>query len=289
MNDRKRMLATYLFGNPDRIPLCPGGGRKSTREAWRSQGLPATVKDGDMVEYAYRQAGGKLEWPKWGKGFNVNERMIPQFEEKVIEKKADSQIVQDWKGNICEIGNEFTIDYLRNAIDFVTRRWIKCPVESRADWEDMMKRYNPNDLQRFPENAAVLGKELANREHFTQIHLSGPFWQLREWVGFENLCVMFYDDPVLLKEMILFWQEHISQLLRNSFKYHVPDSVHLSEDMAYKSFSMISPEMTREYLFPTWKKWGEIIRGAGVPVYAMDSDGFIGELIPLWIEAGIKV
>jgi len=53
--------------------------------------------------------------------------MMPQFEEKVLEVRAHSQVVQDWKGNICEIGKEFTVEYLRNAIDFVTRRWIKCP------------------------------------------------------------------------------------------------------------------------------------------------------------------
>ena len=77
MNERKRQLEALLFGKPDRIPLTPGGGRKSTRETWRKQGLPDTVKDGDIIEYAYRQAGGKLDWPKGGKGFSVNERMIP--------------------------------------------------------------------------------------------------------------------------------------------------------------------------------------------------------------------
>lgn len=288
MNERKRHLEALLFGKPDRIPLSPGGGRKSTRETWRKQGLPESVKDGEIVEYAYRQAGGKLDWPKGGKGFQVNERMIPQFEEKVVERKENSQVVQDWKGNICEIGNEFTVDYLRNATDFVTRRWIKCPVETRADWEDMKKRYNPNDLQRYSENPVILGKELQNREHYVGLNFSGPFWQLREWLGFENLCTMFYDDPDFVREMILFWQEYVSDLLKNAFKYFTPDEVHLSEDMAYKSFSMISPEMAREYLLPVWMKWGEIIRSAGVPVYAMDSDGFIGELIPLWIEAGIN-
>ncbi len=288
MNERKRQLEALLFGKPDRIPLTPGGGRKSTREAWRRQGLPETVKDGDIVEYAYRQAGGKLDWPKGGKGFYADARMIPQFEEKVIERKENSQVVQDWKGNICEIGNEFTVDYLRNAMDFVTRRWIKCPVETRADWEDMKKRYNPDDLHRYSENPVILGKELQNREHYIGISFSGPFWQLREWLGFENLCMMFYDDPDFLREMILFWQEYVAALLKNTFKYFTPDEVHLSEDMAYKSFSMVSPDMAREYLLPTWIKWGEIIRNAGVPVYAMDSDGFIGELIPLWIEAGIN-
>jgi uroporphyrinogen decarboxylase len=288
MNERKRHLEALLFGSPDRIPLTPGGGRKSTRETWRKQGLPETVKDGDIVEYAYRQAGGKMDWPKGGKGFLVNERMIPQFEEKVVERRKDSQVVQDWKGNICEIGNEFTVDYLRNATDFVTRRWIKCPVETRADWEDMKKRYNPDDLLRYSENPAFLGKELQNRENYVGLNFSGPFWQLREWLGFENLCMMFYDDPDFLREMILFWQEYVSALLNNALKHFTPDEVHLSEDMAYKSFSMLSPDMAREYLLPVWKRWGEIIRGAGVPVYAMDSDGFIGELIPLWIEAGIN-
>ncbi len=24
--------------------------------------------------------------------------------------------------------------------------------------------------------------------------INGPFWQLREWLGFEGLCMLFYDD-----------------------------------------------------------------------------------------------
>ena len=49
---------------------------------------------------------------------------------------------------------------------------------------------------------------------------------------------------------------------------------------------MISPASCRQFLMPCWKKWGRIIANASVPVYAVDSDGFIGELIPLWIESG---
>ncbi len=286
MNNRERHLATWLFGKPDRVPLSPGGGRQSTLAAWHSQGLPTDV--GDYNEYAYRLAGGTKEWPGWGAGFPVNERMIPTFEEKVIEDRPNSRVVQDWKGNVCEIGKEFTPEYLRNAIDFVTRRWIKCPVENRADWEAMKRRYDADEPSRLPADAEALGRQLAGREHIVQVHFSGPFWQLREWVGFETLCTLFYDDPGLVQDMIAFWDHHIARLLERLLKHVTPDVVHLSEDMAYKSFSMISPAMAREYLMPTWKHWGEIVRGAGVPVYAMDSDGFIGELIPLWIESGIN-
>jgi len=288
MNERERYLKTLLFEKPDRIPFCPGGGRESTRANWLKTGLPKQEIN-RYNDYAYRQSGGKLRWPSGGPGFPVNERMIPQFEEKTIEEKENSRIVQDWKGNICEIGKEFNAEYLRNAIDFVTRRWIKCPVENRKDWEDMKRRYNANDPARLPADAAALGQKLRNREWFVEIGFSGPFWQLREWVGFEGLCMLFYDDPGLAGDMIAFWQDYVARLLEQTFKYFTPDSVHISEDMAYKCFSMISPDMARKFLLPTWKRWGAIIRGAGIPLYACDSDGFIGELIPLWIEAGINV
>ncbi|MBU0716035.1 MAG: hypothetical protein KJ964_11815, partial [Verrucomicrobia bacterium] len=58
---------------------------------------------------------------------------------------------------------------------------------------------------------------------------------------------------------------------------------------AYKEHAMISPAMTREFLLPAYQHWGEIIRRNQCPIYAMDSDGHVGELLPIWIEAGINV
>jgi len=286
MHARERFLKTLQFDHPDKVPLEPGGGRESTRARWRCEGLPATVTN--IAEYAYRCAGGKQAWPQEGADFPVQERMIPQFEEKVVERRANSQVVQDWKGNICEIGLEFTVEYLRHASDFVTRRWIKCPVETRADWEDMQRRYNSDDPARYPADAAALGQRLAKRKHVVGLHFSGPFWQLREWLGFEQLCVLFHDDPGWIREMVAFWETHVARLLENAFQFVQPDFVHLSEDMAYKEHAMISPAMTREFLLPTYQRWGEIIRRNQCPIYAMDSDGHVGELIPIWIEAGIN-
>jgi uroporphyrinogen decarboxylase len=288
MTPRERTLETLRFGSPDRVPLEPGWGRESTREAWHRQGLPKDVAPERIPVRAYRLAGGTLAWPEGGEGFRVNERMIPQFEEKVLELRGETQIVQDWKGNVCEISSRYTTEYLREAIDFVTRRWIRCPVESRADWKEMRRRYDAGDPSRLPAGAAAIGARLAGRTHWVALRFSGPFWQLREWLGFERLCTLFYDDPAFLHEMIDFWADYVARLLRNTLAVFVPDEIGLSEDMAYKSFSMISPAMAREFLLPVWRRWGEIVRGAGVPVYSMDSDGFVGELIPLWIEAGLN-
>ena len=288
MTDRRRWREALLFGDPDRVPLTPGIGRESTRRVWHGQGLPETAEPGVIPEYAYRQAGGELPWPDRGPGFSVRERMIPAFVEKVIERREDSQVVQDWKGNICEIGNEYTVEYLREPMDFVTRRWIKCPVESQQDWEEMKRRYDPEDLSRLPEDPAAAGRAATEGTDFVEFHFSGAFWQLREWVGFERLCTMFYDEPKLVAAMIEFWQEYVARLMERAFEFAVPDSVHISEDMAYKNFSMISPRMVREYLLPVYKRWGDLLRKAGVAVYAVDSDGYIGELIPIWMEAGVN-
>ena len=58
MTPRERTLATLSFGKPDRIPLCPGWGRRSTLKTWHEQGLPDSIQD--YGEYAYRQVGGQL-------------------------------------------------------------------------------------------------------------------------------------------------------------------------------------------------------------------------------------
>ena len=286
MTGRERYLKTLLFQTPDRVPLDPGFGRRSTREAWYAQGLPRDVQN--IPEFAYRQAGGTLPWPQSGEDFPVDFRMRPQYEEKVISRGERTQVVQDWKGNVCEISNEFTTEHLRNAIDFVTRRWIKCPVEGWPDWQDMKRRYDPDDSGRLPADAAALGARLADRAHVVKFYISGPFWQLREWMGFEGLCTAFYDAPDLVSEMLAVWEDFVTRTLENAFRYIIPDEIHISEDMAYKGRSMISPAMVRERLLPVWTRWGRVIRGAGVPIYAVDSDGCVDELIPFWIEAGLN-
>ena len=69
----------------------------------------------------------------------------------------------------------------------------------------------------------------------------------------------------------------------------VPDVVHISEDMAYKGASMISPAMVRRFCMPAWRRWSRMARAAGVPLVDVDSDGNVEELIPEWIASGVNV
>ena len=45
-------------------------------------------------------------------------------------------------------------------------------------------------------------------------------------------------------------------------------------------------EMARRYLQPCYDSWNELRRAYDVPIYEVDSDGYVEELIPVWIRSG---
>jgi len=285
MTNRDLYLNTLLFSNPEKIPFETGGPRKSTVERWQREGLP---KDVNWLDYVCDKINLILPKSKPMPNFWADFRMIPWFEEKVIEHKDGHYIIQDWMGAILEISDKYDYTYIRNAIDFVTRRWVKCPVETYEDWQEMKKRYNPDTPERIKVTPDEI-RQINERDSFLSLHVNGPFWQLREWLGFEGLCMAMIEQPGFVAEMIEFWQDYVLNVFKRVFALEIiPDCIWLSEDMAYKAHCMISPDMTREFLLPVYKKWISYFKANGVKIIDMDSDGYIAELIPIWIEAGIN-
>ena len=288
MTHRERYVQALTFGNPDKIPFSPGGPREKTLKRWHAEGLPENV---NYMDALYDILGFHPEpAEKPAPGLGVDFRMIPQFEEKVLEHKNGHYIVQDWMGAITEISDEYDYTYIRAARDFVTRKWHRFPVQNRQDFEEKIKwRYDPKAPGRFPPDFEERCEKNRDRDTIAAIHFNAPFWQLREWCGFEGLCTLMVDDPEFVEEMAEFWTNFVLETMRPILQRVRLDSVGMSEDMAYKSFSMISPAMVRRFLKPAYDAWVPEIRKSGCPIIDMDSDGFIGELIPIWIESGINV
>lgn len=287
MTERERYVKTLLFEKVDKVFFSPGGPRESTLKRWHSEGLPEDV---NWFEYLCKQIGIPVE--EGDKKERIYPRisfdMIPAFEEKIIEHKDGHYIVQDIKGAIVEIDDRFDFTYLRSAKDFVTRKWHKFPVENMSDWIEMKKRYNPLSPERVPVDIKEIGEKIKNRDYVISIGIPGPFWQLRDWCGFENLCILMAQDPDFVMEMANYWKEFVLSVLDRVKGHIVFDSVIINEDMAYKEKSMISPSMVRRFLLPVWAAWSSKLREMGCNIIILDSDGYIGELIPLWIEAGIN-
>jgi len=287
MDSRERYMSALLFGNPDRVPFEPGKPREKTLARWQREGLPEGIH---WYQHLCEEIGidAAMQKDPVGEGF-INFRMHPVFEEKVLQHRNGHYIVQDWMGNITEISDEYDYTYIREPKDFVTRKWHAFPVERHEDFEAMKLRYDPLDPARYPADFDVQAARLKNRESVLTLNMAGPFWQLREWVGFEPLCMLFLENPDFVKEMISFYEDFISRTMERVLRAGIVDRIWINEDMAFKERSMISPEMTREFLFPTWRRWVSEAREAGVQILDMDSDGYIGDLVPIWIEAGFNV
>ena len=285
MDHRERYIAALTFAKPDRIPMMPGDGRESTYKRWRGEGLP---EGENAAAFIMRELGIPVP-QSVDSGFFLDTKMNPVFEERIISHENGHYIVRDWMGAVTEISDEFDYTYIRSAKDFVTRKWHKFPVETYADWQDMKKRYDPEDPSRLPSCLDEISGKVRNRDYIISVNVNGPFWQLREWMGMENLCVAFLDEPDFVAEMIGFWSDFVFKLMERFLPFVQIDSFNISEDMAYKAHSMISPALTVKYLQPVYERWIALLRRYGVPLVDMDSDGYIEELIPIWIDSGINV
>ena len=286
INPRERFVKTLKFEHPDRIYYSFGPPRKSTLEAWKLQGLPEMPEadDYDCPDEFYRFVG--MDPNPWQlrqkQPFPVELGIYPSFEVQIIKEDDSGLTWRDEKGIVMH-------DAVRklNTPGFRTRSYLSHPVTGFGDWPEMQKRFDPHSQERFPDNWDDVVRSFQGRETPLVVIVYGLFSLCRDWVGFENLCVLFYDNPKLIDEMM----EHITyfylELLEKALAEIEVDCVIISEDMAYKHAAMISPEMMRQFMLSRYKRLVQLFRKYGVPLVMVDSDGHIGQMIPIWIEAGI--
>ncbi len=271
MNSRERFIRSLNFGNPDKVFLTHRfGPRESTLRRWHKEGLP---EDDSHI---------RIHGLERTSGLPVNFNPLPPFEEKVLRIQGNHRIIRDKMGAVVEYEKEPATP------GFVTRKWHEFPVKKREDFEDMMWRYNPRSPARYPDFWEQEAKSLEDRDYPVGLSLPSLFWRTRDWTGLKNLSIMFHQDPDLVHLMMDFWTEFVLDVTGRLLREVDVDYIILNEDMAYKGRSMISPDMMREFMLPGYRKWVRRFKEYGVPVIMLDSDGYIHDIAPVWLEAGIN-
>jgi len=120
------------------------------------------------------------------------------------------------------------------------------------------------------------------------LEVGGFYGYLREWIGSERILYMFYDDPVLIEDMMEQMLYLEIEVIKRVVKDIRVDMATFWEDMCYKAGPLISPAMVRRFMMPRYKKITDLLRSNGVDVIYLDSDGNIEQLVPLWLESGIN-
>ena len=113
------------------------------------------------------------------------------------------------------------------------------------------------------------------------------FLQLCDLRGYENLLCDMIDEEPLLDELIA----ELTEFNLDIVKRHIRNgctSMSYPEDLGMQIGPMLSPEMFRKYIKPSYKKIMQPARDAGVPIH-MHSDGDIRTLVDDIVDSGVEV
>ncbi len=273
MTHRERFRRLMHFQTVDRIPHWEFGYLKETLERWHAEGLPGQYDDIDSVE---RYFGVD---PRAGVPVRIGLNPPFEGEVEVLEQKESSRVERLPDGTIQEVKTR--------GISTIPH-YIKYPIENREDWQRFKERLDPDDPARHQTDYRKLGQKLLRSELPVGINIGSYFGTPRNWIGFENIALMCYDDRELVEEIVATLTElHYSQI-QKAVRYVEVDFAAGWEDICFRSGPIISPEMFRQIVGPHLKRICTLLREHGCTVIWTDCDGDITPLVPVWLECGLN-
>ena len=241
-----------------------------TLERWHGEGLPREADP--LVAFGLDRVaftGGKPYTP------------IPPFDVHVLAEDDETRVVRDELGVTKRVSKRHEHSTMPQWLDF--------PIKSRGDFREFQTRLDPHSPSRRPAHWSRLKEDWASRDYPLGIGPGSFFGHtLQRWVGTENLCMLLYDDPAFVHDMLDCLEWFFLELLQGLVAEVEFDFASFGEDIAYKGRSFVSPAMFREFFLPHYVRICELLRGRGVGIIFVDSDGCIDELIPLWLEVGVN-
>ncbi len=270
MSSRDRFLAHMSFEPVDRPPLREWGPWTQTRQRWAAEGMPESGPPQFAECDAWHDMG--IDFGPW-----------PRYDESVVAEDEDSVTHYTYKGVLVRE---------RRERELSMPAFLGYPVKDRASWEAYRERYDPTSPKRY--SADFYARAGQARDQGCLVQLSGGretsfFGHLREIMGAEEAMLVLHDDPRLVHEIMDFLADFMIGIYEEALAQFVPDLAYLWEDMCYHTASLISPGMFREFLLPGYQKVCGALKGVGVAFIAVDSDGYTGELNPLWLEGGVDI
>jgi len=269
VNDRERLLGVMRYQPVDRVPCRWFGAWPETIERWKGEGY-------DPSQPVFPAD----HWESHGHWFFPN----PPFEHRVLEQDERTILYVNHEGILMRERRDNPYSSMPQFVRF--------PVETRAQF----RRFWQERMQ--PDPAARLGPDWQEKlaawrtRDFPVVVIAdrwgGFFGPLRNLVGVERLCTLFYDDPAFVEEMMDADADFIIALMGQILDHTTIDVFGFWEDMAYKTGPLLGPELARRFMLPRYRRVVDFLRGRGVEFICLDSDGDVTQLIPVWLDAGIN-
>jgi hypothetical protein len=273
MNDLERFHATMEYRARDRAPF-----HEFFWPTW-----PETVQRWS-AEGGYDPAMTDFGCDRWVVEYSWF-MPHPPFARRVVAEDAEYVTYVDAQGIVLR-------EFRRNPLSSMPQ-FIRFPVETREDfckyWKERMR---PDLSERIGADWRQKLRRHRQRDYVFVVladRWGGFFGSLRNLVGVERLCTLFYDDPAFVEEMMEADADFLIAMLSQMLGETDIDVFGFWEDMAYNAGPLISPAMVRKYMLPRYRRVIEFARSRGVRFFALDSDGRVDSLIPVWMDAGLDI
>ncbi len=281
MNSRERFLRCNRFQSVDHAPIVEIATWGQTVERWLSEGMP-----GDVDTAFYINGNEYFGFERW-EYLPLEVGMAPGFDHEVIEEDERTVLFRGGEGIVHRALKEGLVRGTRASMD----QYVSFPVTDRAGFLEMKKRYDPHSPVRYPRWWQDHVRCYEGRDYplaLTGIGGFGLYSMLRRWMGTENACTVFYDDPALAEEMLEFLTEFFIELTTRALTDVEVDWHNYFEDFAFKTGPLVSPGIFERFMLPRYRRMNEHLRAHGVDIISLDSDGNIEVLLPLIVEAGFN-
>lgn len=266
MNQRDLFNNIMHYGEFDRMPVWHWTGWPETMERWYSEGLP---RDADPLVYFDAT---------WSTGFPVNLDIMPVFESEVLEETESYLLIRQGDGVIAQHSKKGSS--IPHYVDFT--------FKDRSAWHEYEKRLQP-DPARIPENIDKIIEDVVALNRPIAVGTGSMIGFLRNWMGVENLAYTCYDDPELIGEVVDTYSSLICWSLDQILPKVKVDMGWHWEDICFKSGPLVSPSIFRKYILPGYRRISDKLLSYGCDLHAVDCDGKVDDLVPIWLEGGINV
>jgi len=282
---KDRYYRVFTYQSVDRVPDVEFGYWPQTIRRWLREGMDLELTDEEKNQMFSWKVDRFMGFDQLAHhGIPLRLGMNPAFEEKIIEKRAHSTILRDGSGCVAE---RFLSDQDESSIP----HYISFAVKTPADWEAMKReRYRIDDpIRAFKPEDFTAARQAAAEGKMVTVGCPGPYGMLRNWMGFEELSVAFYEYPAMIHDMI----GHMTEMTLHQLR-QIPADIPIDhsnwwEDMASKNGPFVGPAMFREFLQPQYHRIQEELRKHGCCIGIVDCDGNPHDIVANWLEEGVNI
>ena len=168
------------------------------------------------------------------------------------------------------------------------RRFYSFPVSTKEDWLKIKDRLDSKSHD-FGKDYETESKKRIYNDTVNMLFFCGPFAFHRNLMGYENLSYAYYDMPEVIEDMSAKWLEFYRGISKKMLDDMRIDFVIFHEDMGYKTGPLIGPDHFKRFLSPYYDEMIRFFKNEGIDTIAVDTDGNVDILLPLFHELGVNM